>query len=146
MSAFGTLFRALVGEHARRHALRALVTLFAVALGVASAYAIDLANATAISSFSSSVNVISNRVNLQVFGNGDGFDERALLAIERLPGVESANPVVDGELTVAARTASGGEILRVLGVDVTRATLRRASAPRRAAASICTVSSTTTGS
>ncbi len=123
MSAFALLLRALVKQHARRHALRSIVTLAAVALGVASAYAIDLANSTAIASFSSSVNVIANRVNVQVLGTGEGFDERALLPIQSIPGVDSASPVVSGDIVLGGGSSFSGEIVRVLGVDITRATL-----------------------
>ena len=68
------LFRALVWGHIAGNRLRSGVTLLAVALGVAIALAIDLANATAVASFASSVNVVSNHVNLQVLGVGRGFD------------------------------------------------------------------------
>lgn len=122
MNAAVTLFRALVSGYARTHALRSFVTLFAVALGVASAYAIDLANSTAIGSFANSVNVVANRVNLQVVGV-DGFDERSLLPIERVAGVQSASPVVEGEIVVGARGFDGGEIVRAIGIDITRAVL-----------------------
>ncbi|MDE2480719.1 MAG: FtsX-like permease family protein [bacterium] len=122
MSSAALLLRALVTRYARSHALRSIVTLVAVALGVASAYAIDLANGTAIASFTSSVNVIANRVNLQVFGTGVGFDERTLLRVQALPGVRVASPVVTGELVVGSRGALlDGEIVRVLGIDITRA-------------------------
>lgn len=119
------LIRALVVGYLRTNGLRALVTLVAVALGVAAAYAIDLANATAVDSFSRSVDVIANRVNLQVFGSGTGFDERALTRIERLRGVWSASPVIEGELVAGVRPGDpeSGEIIRVLGVDITRAAL-----------------------
>ncbi len=125
MNAASLLFRALVSGYARAHALRSAVTLVAVALGVASAYAIELANSTAIASFSTSVNVIANRVNVQVVGTGEGFDERALLAVQRVPGVNSASPVVSGDLVVgvSASNSLGGEIVRVLGVDITRGTV-----------------------
>jgi len=124
VSAAGLLFRALVSGYARSHAMRSLVTLVAVALGVASAYAIELANSTAIASFSTSVNVIANRVNVQVVGTGEGFDERALLDAQRTSGVMSASPVVSGDLVVGTPSSNslGGEIVRVLGIDITRAT------------------------
>ena len=119
------LFRALVLGYLRRNSLRAAATLLAVVLGTAVAYAIDLANATSVASFARSVDVIANRVNLQVFGIGPGFDERKLLAVERLDGVESASPVVEGEVVVGARhgVPQSGEILHVLGIDATRAAL-----------------------
>src|ERR1700751_3280555 len=111
MNAGSLLFRALVSGYARTHAMRSVVTLVAVALGVASAYSIELANSTAIASFATSVNVIANRVNVQVVGTGVGFDERALLAVQRVPGVIAASPVVTGDLVVGVPTSNslGGE-------------------------------------
>ncbi len=116
------LFRALVLGPLRANALRALVTLVAVALGVAIGLAIDLANATAIASFSSSVDIVSNKVNLQVLGAGRGFDERAIVRVLNVPGVRYASPVIEDALTVGAVAGdpSSGEILRVLGVDLLR--------------------------
>jgi putative ABC transport system permease protein len=116
------LFFALVLGPLRSNALRALVTLVAVALGVAIGLAIDLANATAIASFASSVNVVSNKVNLQVLGVGRGFDERAILRVQDLPGVSYASPTIEDALTVGAQPGDpfSGEILRVLGVDLLR--------------------------
>jgi putative ABC transport system permease protein len=116
------LVRALVTRYARTHALRAAVTLAAVAIGVASAYAIDLANSTAVASFSRSVNVIANRVNLQIVGNGEGFDERTLLRVAAVDGVRSASPIVTGELILPSGGGIEGEIVRVLGIDLTRGT------------------------
>lgn len=119
------LVRALVTGYIRANGLRALVTFAAVAIGVCAAYAIDLANATAVDSFGSSVDVIANHVNLQVFGNGNGFDERALLKIQKRGGVVSASPIVEGEIVLGARRgeAQSGEIVSILGVDITRAAL-----------------------
>ncbi len=124
MTAAALLFRALVSGYARAHVMRSIVTLVAVALGVASAYAIELANSTAIASFSTSVNVIANRVNVQVVGIGEGFDERTLLAVQRVPGIAAASPVVTGDLVVGVRSSHsfGGEIVRVLGIDTMRGT------------------------
>ncbi|HTV73550.1 MAG TPA: FtsX-like permease family protein [Candidatus Acidoferrales bacterium] len=122
MSAAWTLFTSLVLGHLRTNVLRSLVTLVAVALGVAIALAIDLANATAVDSFASSVNVVSNHVNLQVLGVGNGFDERVFPRIERIGGVQYASPAIEDAVVVGARPNDpfSGEILRVLGVDVVR--------------------------
>jgi putative ABC transport system permease protein len=116
------LFFALVLGPLRSNALRALVTLVAVALGVAIGLAIDLANATAVASFQSSVNVVSNKVNLQVLGVGRGFDERAIVRVQDVPGVTYASPTIEDALTVGAKPGDpfSGEILRVLGVDLLR--------------------------
>ena len=116
------LFRALVIGPLRGNVLRALVTLVAVALGVAIGLAIDLANATAVASFASSVDVVSNRVNLQVLGIGRGFDERTILRVGRIPGVTYAGPGIEDGLNVGARAGDplAGETLSVLGVDLLR--------------------------
>lgn len=124
------LFRGLVLGHLRSNRLRALVTLFAVGLGVAISLAIDLANATAVSSFASSVNVVANHVNLQVLGIGRGFDERALLRVTRVDGVQYASPTIEESVVVGARSGDpfSGEILRVLGIDLLRPLPRDESA------------------
>jgi putative ABC transport system permease protein len=116
------LFRALVLGHIRANVLRTSVTILAVALGVAIALAIDLANATAIASFASSVNVISNHVNLQILGVGRGFDDRTILRVERIAGVQYASPTIEDSIVVGAKPgdAFSGEVLRVLGVDLLR--------------------------
>ncbi|MBD5635122.1 MAG: FtsX-like permease family protein, partial [Candidatus Eremiobacteraeota bacterium] len=116
------LFRGLVLGHLRNNRLRALVTLVAVALGVAISLAIDLANATAVASFASSVNVVANHVNLQVLGIGRGFDERTLLRVQEIDGVQYAAPTIEESVVVGARPGDpfSGEILRVLGVDLLR--------------------------
>ena len=118
----GPIFRGLVLGHLRANRLRALVTLLAVGLGVAISLAIDLANATAVASFASSVNVVSSHVNLQVVGIGRGFDERALLRVQGIDGVSYASPTIEESVVVGAKPGdpSSGEILRVLGVDLLR--------------------------
>src|SRR5579884_1233345 len=119
------LLRALVGGYIRANAVRAAITFIAIALGVAIAFAVDLANGTAIASFSQSVDMVANHVNLQVLGTGRGFDERILLKVQNARGVQSASPVVEGELAIGsgANAFEGGELLHVIGIDVTRTAL-----------------------
>ena len=132
------LFRGLVLGHLRSNRLRALVTLVAVGLGVAISLAIDLANATAVASFASSVNVVANHVNLQVLGVGRGFDERALVRVQDVDGVQYASPTIEESVVVGARAGDpfSGEILRVLGIDLLAAAAaeiaaRTCGSPRR---------------
>ena len=117
-----TLFRTLVLGHIRLNRLRSLVTLLAVGLGVAISLAVDLANATAVASFSKSVNLVANHVNLEVLGVGRGFDERALLRVQALDGVRYASPAIEDNLVAGARPGEpmSGEVLHVLGVDLLR--------------------------
>ena len=116
------LFRALVLGHMRGNALRTSVTVIAVALGVAIALAIDLANATAVASFASSVNVISNHVNLQVLGVGRGFADNTILRVAEVPGVTYASPTIEDSIVVGAKPGEpfSGEVLRILGIDLLR--------------------------
>ncbi len=115
------LFRSLIIEGLRRNLSRSLVTLIAVALGIAASLAIDLANATALRSFSSAAEIVSDRVNLQVLGVGKGFDENAYLRIRSIPGITDAAPVVEGSIVIGARRGDplSGEILRLTGIDTT---------------------------
>ena len=114
------LFRSLVLGYLWANRLRSLVTILAIGLGVALFVAVDLANATAIASFTSNVNIVTSRVNLQVLGAGQGFDERTLVKVMRVPDVSQATPVIEDSIVVGARQGdpSSGEILRVLGVDL----------------------------
>ncbi|MDE2571828.1 MAG: ABC transporter permease [bacterium] len=116
------LWRALILGYVRDHPWRSLLTVVAVALGVGVAVAVQLANATAVRSFQSSVNVVSSKVNLQIVADGATFDERALLAVERIPEIGYAQPTVTG--TILAGVVRGqprsGEPLPVIGVDVLR--------------------------
>lgn len=115
-----TLLRALVWRYIKQNALRSIVTLVAVCLGVAIAFAIDLANNAAVGSFARNVGVVSNHVNLQVLGSGNGFDERVLQPIKRLGSVSAVNPVIEDSLVLGTRPGDprSGEILHVLGIDV----------------------------
>jgi putative ABC transport system permease protein len=116
------LVRALVFGHIRGNGLRAAVTVIAVALGVAIALAIDLANATAVASFASSVNVVARQTNLQVLGIGRGFSDRTILRVQAVPGVSYASPTIEDSLVVGARPGEpfSGDVLRVLGIDLLR--------------------------
>ena len=131
----GLLLRGLIAGTLREGRLRTIVTIVAVALGVAIALAIDLANATAVDSFASSVNVVASRVNLQILGIGRGFDERTLLRVAALPGVISAAPVIEDNIVIGAQRGhpQAGEVLRVLGVDLLQPLPRDAGTPARSA-------------
>lgn len=113
------LFRAIVLGEFRKDGLRAAITLIAVAIGTAVSLAIDLANASAIASFSSGADIVSNRVTLQILGIDKGFDERVLPRIAALPDVQDAAPVVQGSVVIGAsrQDPSSGDILRLQGID-----------------------------
>ncbi len=117
------IFDALVVGHVRDEALRALVTLLAVALGVGVAVAIALANATAVRSLRSDAALLRAPTDLQIVGTGNGLDERLISRVRYLPGVAQARPVIEGDAFLQSgatrdlRQAAVGETVHVIGVD-----------------------------
>ena len=101
-------------RHLREEPGRTLLTLSGVALGVAVYLAIRLANASALASFSRTVDAVAGRANLQVTGGSGGFDERLLQRVRGIPGVEAAAPVL--QLATPAPSL-GGETVMLLGLD-----------------------------
>lgn len=116
------ILRALILRHVVRDPLRSLITLLSVALGVALVLAIDLANATAVASFSQSVNIVARKVNIQLLGVGNGFDERIFARVLNAPGVRDARPVIEGTVALDARRGriDAGEVLHIYGTDLLR--------------------------
>ena len=117
--------RHLVGEGGRT-----LLTLLGVALGVAVFVAIRLANHTAMSSFSKTIDSVAGKANLQVVSDTGGFDERIFPRVRDLPGVDAAAPAVQTYARAAVGKGVGGliqrpgehgpfdETLLILGIDV----------------------------
>jgi putative ABC transport system permease protein len=98
---------------------RFVLSLAAIALGVALGFAVQLVNQSAINEFTQAVQTLSGSADLQIVGPRAGFDEREYPRIARLPEVAVASPVVE----VDARVIGRRESLRVLGLDVFRAGL-----------------------
>jgi putative ABC transport system permease protein len=107
---------------------RFVLSLAAIALGVALGFAVQLVNQSALNEFTQAVQTLSGNDDLQIIGPRAGFDEREYPRIARLPEVAVASPVVE----VDARVIGRRESLRVLGLDVFRAGLvhRTSSQPR----------------
>ncbi|HQR69706.1 MAG TPA: FtsX-like permease family protein [Burkholderiaceae bacterium] len=119
----GWLLLQLSGGYARHHPLRAVVQIFAIAVGVALGYAINLINASAHDEFSGAVRHVLGQADLSVNGGRVGFDEELYARIAALPEVEIASPVVEIEAPVPSmpRSAAGLATLKVIGLDVFRA-------------------------
>src|SRR5512145_709635 len=98
---------------------RFVLSLAAIALGVALGFAVQLVNQSAISEFSQAVQTLSGTADLEILGPRAGFDEREYASVARLPEVAVASPVVE----VDARVIGRRESLRVLGLDAFRAAL-----------------------
>lgn len=97
--------------------LRTLLSVTAVALGIAAVVAIRLANRSAIASFQESVTQITGRANLSIAGLTPFAEELLPRAYEAFAGRQSEvelSPVVEG----VAVEAESREALDVLAVDL----------------------------
>ena len=118
MSAFAlTVLDAAVWGPARRAPGRTLLSILAIALGVALGLAIYLINRTATGEISLASRSLFGLADLAVEGIGDGFDEALYPRIARISGVAAASPVIE----VRARLADRRGVLTLAGVDLFRA-------------------------
>ncbi len=128
-------WRLLIRMQLREHPVRMLVTLLAIALGVALGAAVYLINADALAEFDRATRRVIGDADLIVRGPASGFDERLFVALARDPAVAEASPVLDLQVALSSppRTPStqgaaqarggsfGDEPLQILGLDPFRA-------------------------
>src|SRR4249920_679167 len=96
---------------------RLLISVLAIALGVALGYAVQLINHSAANEFAQALYTLSGEADLTVRGARGGFDEALYPPIARMPEVAVASPALE----VDARLPGHDEPLRVVGLDVMRA-------------------------
>ncbi len=96
---------------------RFLVSVIAIALGVALGYAVQLINRAAANELAQALYMLSGDADLTVRGARAGFDEALYPPIARLPEVAVASPALE----VEARVPRRDEPLRLLGLDMFRA-------------------------
>jgi putative ABC transport system permease protein len=92
---------------------RALVILFAVALGDAAVVAIDLAGDAAAGSFHSSMETLAGKDDFEVTAAG-GLPEAIVAHLARLPYTLRVSPRIEDHAVVVA----SGQIVPLIGVDV----------------------------
>lgn len=100
---------------------RFALTVAGIAVGVATMAAILLANASVLSSFTATVDVVAGKAGLTVLADGPGIPEETLerLAWLRTKGVAIV-PAVSATVALGVRDgggAGGGEVLELLGID-----------------------------
>jgi hypothetical protein len=115
------LLRRLILRPLRRDPARTLLTVFAVALGVAVVVAIDLAGDAATGSFRSSMETLSGKTDLEILANG-GIDETWIGVLDSLPMNATFAPIVEAQAFVP-----GVGSLPVYGVDLVPSARRRSS-------------------
>ena len=96
---------------------RLLVSVLAIALGVALGYAVQLINRTAANEFGQALYTLSGDADLTVRGARAGFDETLYPPIAQRPEVAVASPALE----VEARLPGRDEPLRLVGLDAFRA-------------------------
>ncbi len=96
---------------------RLVLSVLAIALGVALGFAVQLINQAAVGEFAGSMATLSGNADLEARGPRSGFDEALFVTLARDPDVAVASAVVE----VDARIKGRDEALTVFGVDAFRA-------------------------
>ncbi len=100
-----------------QHKTRLLLSVLAIALGIALGYAVQLVNRAALTEFGQAVQTLAGRADLTVRGPRDGFDETLYPRLAQRPEVAAISPMLEFDARLAQRDGS----LRMLGLDVFRA-------------------------
>jgi putative ABC transport system permease protein len=107
------LFARLILRPMKSEPVRALLTAFAVALGVAVVLAIDLAGEAAAGSFRSSVETLTGDADLEITAVG-GIPETVYGQLATLPVALRLKARLEDYATLS----STGEVLPLIGIDV----------------------------
>src|ERR1700682_3059705 len=96
---------------------RSILSVLAIALGVALGYAVQLVTGAAVNELALGVQFLSGDADLQVRGPRSGFDEAVYPELARSPDVAAASPVVE----LDAKLADRSDAWKIIGIDVFRA-------------------------
>jgi len=97
--------------------VRGILSVLAIALGVALGYAVQLITGSAVNELALGVRALAGDADLQVRGPRGGFDEALYPQLARLPEIAVASPVLE----VDAKLADRDDVLRIIGLDAFRA-------------------------
>src|SRR3954467_757136 len=110
------LLRLISWPYFRKHVLRTLLTVAGIVLGVAVFVGMHTANQSVLFAFSSTVDRIAGKTELQVTSGETGFKEDVLEKVQSAASVRVAVPAI--EAVVDTNLTGQGNLL-VLGVDMT---------------------------
>src|SRR5450755_2834860 len=105
--------RAIFAGALAKNKARSLLSVLAIALGVALGYAVQLISAAAVNELGLGVQFLSGAADLQVRGPRGGFDEALYPQLARMSEIAVASPVVE----VDARLADRNDVLKIIGID-----------------------------
>jgi putative ABC transport system permease protein len=112
-----SVWRVLLLSQLRDQPGRALVTVLAIALGVALGAAVYLVNTAALNEFGLATKRLVGEADIVVRGPREGFSEKLFTELAREPAVTVASPVLELEVALPGRR----DTLKVLGLDPFRA-------------------------
>ena len=112
-----SLGRLLLLAPLAEHKGRSLLSVIAIALGVALGYAVQLINQVAVNEFSQAVQALSGQADLVIRGPRSGFDEALYPVVAQMAEVAVASPVLELEVRIIDKRES----LKLMAVDVFRA-------------------------
>jgi putative ABC transport system permease protein len=102
------------GRRLRTHPIQELLAGLGIAIGVALAFAVLVANGSIAGSAETIMRAVVGRADLQLQArSADGFDARVLREVERVPGVRLAAPLLEQRATL--RGPNGRELAVDLG-------------------------------
>ncbi|HKU40183.1 MAG TPA: FtsX-like permease family protein [Polyangiales bacterium] len=113
----GRLLRVVSLPRLREHRLRASLTVFGIALGVAMLVAVILVNDSVVRGVSATVEDLAGKTDLQISAGTSGFAESIVERVRESEGVARAVPVLQQTLSVRDERARGERLL-LLGVDM----------------------------
>lgn len=115
MNATGSfsLWRILLLAQLREQPTRFLVTVLALALGVALGSSVYLVNTSALNEFGLATKRLVGEADIVIRGPREGFAEQVLVDLARNPFISALSPVLELEVALAGRN----DTLKVLGLD-----------------------------
>jgi putative ABC transport system permease protein len=104
----------LAARQLRSHPWQLGLAILGIALGVAVAVSIDLANGSALRAFGLATEAVSGRATHQILGGPSGLPDDLYRRLRVELGVRRAAPIVEGDLAVADHA---GRTFHLLGID-----------------------------
>jgi len=109
------LVRQITLPYVRKHRVRSLLTVSAIAIGVAIFVGIHAADESVLRGFQTTILQIAGRTELQVSAGDLGFDEDLLDRVRAVPGVDRAAPVIEAIVHTGLRDEGN---LLIVAVDL----------------------------
>lgn len=107
----------------KTHPIQELLAGLGIAIGVALAFAVLVANSSVVSSADEMIDGVTGAANLQVVArDGQGFDESAVTRVRAVPGVNHAAPALERRAVLVGPTGTEAPI-NVISVDPSLAQL-----------------------